>query len=70
MTPYPRRGFITAILLIIAAIVLLGYFKINIQTVASSPTVQANLQYAWQLLVQGMQSGWNYLLSLVQIFIH
>ncbi len=65
-----RSGFITAVLLIVAALVILGYFKINIQTIVESPTVQANLQYAWQLLVEGVRSGWSYLLALAGTFIH
>ncbi len=65
-----RSGFITAILLIVAALIILGYFKINIQTIVSSPDVQANLQYAWQLLVTGVQEGWKYLYSLAQGAVH
>ena len=65
-----RSGFITAILLIVAALIILGYFKVDIQTVLSSPDVQANLQYAWQLLVEGVHTGWNYLLSLTATLIH
>jgi len=65
-----RSGFITAILLIIAALIILGYFKINIQKIITSPDVQTNLQYAWQLLVTGVQEGWKYLYSLAQTLVH
>lgn len=65
-----RTGFITTILLILAALIILGYFKINLQTIIDSPTVQANLQYAWELLSAGVRSGWSYLFSLSQTFIH
>jgi hypothetical protein len=65
-----HSGFITTLLIILAALIILGYFKINLQQIFSSPDVQANLQYAWQLLVSGVTAAWNYVMSLAQTLVH
>jgi hypothetical protein len=52
-TDFQKKAFINAILLIILALVILGYFKVDIRTVFSSPYVKDNLAYGWQLVVSG-----------------
>ena len=44
-------GFIQIILIIIVVLVILGFFGLNITNVISSPTVQANLNWAWNIVL-------------------
>lgn len=60
-----QRGFIGTILVIIAALIILGYFKIDLRTVVSEPVVKDNLNYVWQLFLSGIMSGWNYIQSII-----
>ncbi len=64
------RGFITAIILIIIALILLGYFKINIQSVINGPIVQDNLSYAWQIVVSTYNTLYNALAWFLQTYFH
>ncbi len=50
-----KRGFITAIILIVTALIVLGFFGFNLKSIVNSPTVTANLSYVWGLLVH----AWN-----------
>ena len=43
-------GFIKAIVIIVIALIVLGYFGYNIQDIINSPTVQKNLSYGWGLV--------------------
>ncbi len=43
-------GFIEMILIIIVVLVILGYFGFNIADVISTPTVQSNLNWAWNVV--------------------
>lgn len=43
-------GFIQIILIIVIALIVLGYFSINVADVFASPIVQENLSYAWNLV--------------------
>ncbi len=46
------RGIIKTILIIIVALIILGYFfNIKIQDVVNSSAVQANLSFAWGLVL-------------------
>ena len=54
-----KRGIISLIVLILIALIILGYFKINIQTVIGSPFVKDNIAYAWNLLVGAVVWAWN-----------
>ncbi len=47
------RGIIHVLLLIVIVVVILGFFKINVKDVISAPIVQQNLNYVWELIVQG-----------------
>ncbi len=42
-----QSGFISTIILIVIALVILGYFNIDVRQVLISPGVQNNLNYAW-----------------------
>lgn len=46
------RGFIKMILLIVIALVVLGFFGYNLKDIINSPTVKENLQYVWGLTVK------------------
>ncbi|GMU74220.1 MAG: hypothetical protein AMXMBFR44_4180 [Candidatus Campbellbacteria bacterium] len=42
-------GFLQIILIIVIALIVLGYFSINIADIMASPVVKENLAYAWNL---------------------
>ncbi len=45
-------GFIKIILLIILALVVLGFFGYNLRDITNSPNVHDNLVFVWDLLVK------------------
>lgn len=53
------RGLVKAIVLIVVALVVLGFFGYNLRDIVSSPTVSENLRYAWGLVVK----LWNTILA-------
>ena len=55
-----NRGIVGTVVLIIVALIILGYFNINFKTVIESPAVQQNLNYAWSLVVQGFVSAFTW----------
>jgi hypothetical protein len=60
-----RGGFIKAIVIIVVALIVLGYFGYNLQDIVKSPTVQGNLNYAWGLV----RAVWNNYLAVPFDFI-
>lgn len=44
-----HTGFIQIILIIVIAVIVLGYFSINIADIMASPVVKENLSYVWNL---------------------
>ena len=56
-----NRGFIKAILLIVVALVVLGFFGYNLKDIVNSPDVKGNFAYVWDLLVK----LWNWILTLL-----
>ncbi len=42
-----NEGLIKQVLIIVIALIILGYFGFNLESIIKSPTVQANLQYVW-----------------------
>ncbi len=58
-----NRGLIKTILVIVVALIVLGYFGFNLRDTMSSPTVQDNLSYAGQVAT----NLWNnYLKSIAE----
>lgn len=57
------RGLISTIVLIVVALIILGYYNINVETVVSSPMVRENLAYAWGAVVDGLKMGWDWIIS-------
>lgn len=47
-----NRGFIKAIIIIVIALVALGFFGYNLRDIVASPSVRDNLLYVWELLVK------------------
>ena len=59
------NGFIKTIVIIVIALIILGYFGYNVQDIVNSPMVQKNLNYAWDLV----KYVWNNYLKAPTIFI-
>ncbi len=45
-------GLVKAILLIVVALVILGYFGYNLRDIVNSPAVRDNLAYVWGFVVK------------------
>jgi len=45
-----KKGLIKTIIVIVIALIVLGYFGFNIRDIISGPTVQANLNTAWDFV--------------------
>jgi hypothetical protein len=50
-----RKGLIKTIIVIVIALIILGYFGFNIGDIINGPTVQANLHTFWDFVL----SVWN-----------
>ncbi|MFH1454946.1 MAG: hypothetical protein ABIF22_01355 [bacterium] len=46
-----NKGLIKTIIIIVIALVILGYFGFNIKDIINSSTVQANLHTAWDFIL-------------------
>ena len=46
-----KKGLIKTIIVIVIALIILGYFGFNINDIISGPTVQANLHTAWDFVL-------------------
>lgn len=47
-----ERGLVKAIVLIVVALVVLGFLGYNLRDIIASPAVHDNLAYAWGLVVK------------------
>ena len=47
-----KRGFLQLLLIIIIAIAVISYFKIDLRALLESAWFKNNLSYAWQLVVK------------------
>lgn len=45
-----QSGFFKLIILIIIAVIALGYFGFDLREIVNSPKVQDNLQYSWSIV--------------------
>jgi Flp pilus assembly pilin Flp len=45
-----KKGLIKTIIVIVIALVILGYFGFNVGDIINSPTVQANLHTSWDFI--------------------
>lgn len=46
-----NQGFVKMVILIVAVLIVLGYFGYNVQDIINAPTVQSNLNYVWNFVV-------------------
>lgn len=45
-----KKGLIKTIIVIVIALIVLGYFGFNVADIINGPTVQANLHAAWDFV--------------------
>ncbi len=62
-----QKGIISTIILIIVALIILGYFHISFKSILMSPLVKSNLDYAWNLFVTGFNSFVSWIKSFLNI---
>ena len=60
-----KKGLIKTIVIIVIALIILGYFGFNIVDIINGPTVQANLHAAWDFAMM----IWNNYLAAPVIYI-
>jgi hypothetical protein len=60
-----KKGLIKTIIVIVIALVILGYFGFNVGDIINSPTVQANLHSTWDFIVK----VWNNYLSAPVVYV-
>ena len=58
-----KRGIIGTIVLIVIALIVLGYYNIDIKSIFNSPAVQSNLMYALQLVINTIKTVWKFLVE-------
>ena len=61
-----KRGIVETIVLIVVGLIILGYFKINFQSVVNAPVVKENLQYVFGLFVSVFHYITNSILGIFQ----
>ena len=49
-----NSGFIKLVIIIIIALIVLGYYRVDVKNIIESDLVQRNLHYVWDLV-----SGWG-----------
>jgi hypothetical protein len=47
-----KSGFIKTVLIIVVALVVLGFFGYNLRDIVDSPDVRDNLSYLWEIIVK------------------
>lgn len=60
-----NKGFIKTVIVIVIALIVLGYFGFNIDSILKGQTVQANLNTAWSFVLK----IWNNYLAAPVIFV-
>ncbi len=60
-----QSGLIKLIILVVAIVIILSYFGINIQNIAESKTGRANFGYVWQIVLW----VWDWLVGLYQQYL-
>jgi Flp pilus assembly pilin Flp len=60
-----KRGLIKTIIVIVIALIILGYFGFNVGDIIKGQTVQANLNNAWTFVV----NIWNNYLAAPVIYV-
>lgn len=60
-----QQGLVDTIILIIVAIIILGFFNINLRDIFAEPLVIQNLKYAFELVIQGIRYAWGALQGII-----
>ena len=60
-----KKGFVRTIILIVVALVILGYFGFDVENIIKSEKVQNNLNYVWDMVVK----VWNLYLATPVMFV-
>ena len=60
-----KQGLIKMIILIVIALIVLGYFGFDIKGIMSSSTVQGNLSYVWDFV----KTFWNNYLAAPVVYV-
>lgn len=60
-----NKGFIRTVILIVIALIVLGYFGFDVKEIINGSTVQSNLKTAWDFVLM----VWNNYLAAPVIFI-
>jgi hypothetical protein len=61
-----KGGLIDTIVLIIVALIILGFFNIDLKEIFAEPLVKNNLQYAFYLIIDGIKYVWQTLFGFIQ----
>jgi hypothetical protein len=65
-----KRGIINTIVLIVVALIILGYYKIDIRDIIQSPLAESNLNYARNVTVWGIDQAWKFIEQGVQTLLN
>lgn len=68
MNKNSQKGIVTVIILVVVALIILGYFGFDLRRIVESPQVQENLTYAWNMIKLPFLWVWNFLIGLWQAF--
>ncbi|MFA6430106.1 MAG: hypothetical protein WC229_03435 [Candidatus Paceibacterota bacterium] len=60
-----NKGLIKMVVVVVIALIVLGYFGFNIKDIIESDSVQTNLQYVWGFI----KTFWNNYLAAPVIFV-
>lgn len=68
MNKSSQKGIVTVIILVVVALIILGYFGFDLRRIVESPQVQENLTYAWNLIKLPFLWLWNFIMELWEGF--
>ncbi len=65
-----QRGFINTIVLIVLALIVLGYYHIDIKTILQDPLVRSNLEYTRDQVLQLARDAWAVVFANVKYYLN
>lgn len=60
-----KKGFIKTVIIIVIALIILGYFGFDVENIIKSEKVQKNLNYVWDMV----SKVWNLYLAAPFMFV-
>lgn len=60
-----KRGIVALIVIIVIAVIILGYFGFDLQRIFESPQVRENLIFLWELIKVPFMWLFNFITSLI-----